>query len=948
MTKLGDLVPIYLAPNNDITKVGTEELLDAYNGLLASVEDEDVLAESAFRKADLELALQDQLAEKAEADGDDSFVPNYDAAINSYELALQQYPDQTDNDQSLYLLAKAYDLSMNPEMTLQTLTRLVEQYPDSKYMVEAQFRRGDFLFVNDDYALAQDAFSYVVNNGVGTAFYENALYMQGWSQFKRNDYDAAVRSFAAVLDRSMPADGKLDGVPDTKRSLVDDSLRVMAITFTYLDGYRTIDQLFVELEGRTYKSLLYEQLADLYISQQRYRDAIDTFEAYIALNPLEREAPYIQSRILDTMVQAKFYREAFAKKEEFVDTYNQNSDYYRFNDEEAREYVTSFLYVYIDEVARFYHAKAQKSNAQSAARSSAKRAEMQADYRKAIEYYELFITSFTDDWHTPEKVFYVAEAYAELGDLPKAVTNYERSAYDYGIHPFSEEAAYASILGYKQLLENAEQARQDEAIDIAKQRKLAAQIAFAKTYNFSQYARPVLLDSIDMMYNEQEYAMVIDQGRRFLDIKPAPDTQEKVAIWTLIAHSEFETKNYAEAESSYLQVLSLMSANDKRRSNLIDRVAASVYRQGEIFANQAMQFEEEMLQYEKMGDQASVDAKQEQAIELKLQAVDEFLRVAVISPSSKFRKTAEYDAGAYLLQAEQWPRALQVLSDYRKRYDPKRKDLDITGKIIAAYEGLDNYQSAADELQFVLRNEKDPEKLRVAQYLAAEYYEKAGNEKRALESYRAYANKYPKPFDLAMETRYRLSEMYLKQGDESKRRFWLDKIIVEEKKAGANSTARAKYLAAFSRNVFAKTYYDDFAKIRLTAPLYKSLDKKQKAMELALKKYEQVMAYQVQEFTTQSTYYVASIYAKLSADLLASERPKGLDELALEEYGYLLEDQAFPFEETAIETHQANIENSWNGFYDQWVDKSIKALSELMPGNYDKVENAGELSRVIY
>lgn len=818
-------------------------------------------------------------------------------------------------------------------------------------MVEAQFRRGDYLFVFGEYKPSQDAFQYVVDHGEQTPFYENSVYMSGWNLFKRSFYDNSLLSFANVLDRTMPESGELSGVSENQRALVDDSLRVMSMIFSYLDGSETIQGLFADIGSRAYASLLYEQLGDLYISQQRYQDAINTFEAYIALNPLDQRAPELQIRILNTMMLAKFYKQAFEKKEEFVDSYNEQSDFYRFNDEETHDFVGEYLYVYIDEVARYYHAQAQQQKRKSAKYRDMPPAyvkRMSANYKKAIEYYDLYAVSFPDDPHTPEKMFMIAEAYAEMKDMPNAVKYYERTAYDYGIHKFSEEAAYASILGYKQLLDSAARTGDAVAREAAKKRKLGAQVAFAKSYYFSQYAKPVLLDSIDMMYNEKDYALVIDQGQRFLDLKPEPTAKEQLSIWLLISHSRFNIERYAEAEVSYAKILTMMPAADKRRSDIVDRIAASVYRQGEGLALEAQTIEAEVAELTKQGLPSQAASLQEQATAKKLAAVEQFLRVAQISPSSKFRKTAEYDAGAYLLQAQEWQRAVSVISDYRKRYDPKRKNPDITGKLIAAYEGLEQYENAADELQFIVKNEKNQEKRRIALYLSAEYYEKADNEQRALESYRTYVKQYPKPFDLAMETRFRLSEMYVKRKEVSKRRYWLDKIIAEEARAGNKTTDRAKYLAAFARNVFAKTYYDDFVKIKLTAPLTKSLPKKQKGMELALKKYEQVLSYEVQEFTTQSTFFVASVYAQLSTDLLESERPKGFSEVELEEYGYLLEDQAYPFEEIAIETHQANVENSWNGFYDEWVDKSIEALSKLLPGSYDKKETVGELSDVIY
>ena len=948
---LGDLVPIHISASSDIEPISTEELLTAYDDLLAHIDNKEVLAAAAVRKANLELILQDDREFLAEGAAEDTFVADYRQAIAAYKQVLAQYPDKEGNDEVLYMLAKSYDLSGNGDKSLSALTRLITQYPQSKYVIEAQFRRGDYLFVFGEYKPAQDAFQYVVDNGKNTPFYNNSVYMRGWTLFKRNYYDESLLSFADVLDRIMPESGELEDINENQRAIADDSLRVMGMIFSYLSGPETIENLFADIGPRAYSSLLYEQLGDLYISQQRYQDAIKTFEAYIALNPLNARAPALQIRILNTMMIAKFYKQAFEKKEEFVVAYNEQSDFYRFNDDETNAFVGEYLYVYIDEVARYYHAQAQQQKRKSSRYKDMPPAyvrRMSDNYDKAIKYYDLYAISFPDDPHTPEKMFMIAEAYAEMKDMPNAVKYYERTAYDYGIHKYSEEAAYASILGYKQLLNDAAKSGDPEAREAAKKRKLGAQVAFAKSYYFSQYAKPVLLDSIDMMYNEKDYALVIDQGMRFLDLKPAPTDKEQISIWLLISHSQFNVERYADAEASYSKVLTMLPSKDKRSADVVDRIAASVYRQGEAFANIALALEAEIPALEEQGRVSEVEIKQDEATAKKLEAVEQFLRVAQISPTSKFRKTAEFDAGAYLLQAKQWERAIVVVSDYRKRYDPKKNDLGITGRLIAAFEGLEQFENAADELQFIVKNEKDPEKRRIAHYLSAEYYEKAENEAKALEGYRSYAHQYPQPFDLAMETRFRLSEMYRKKNQEPKRRYWLEKMIAEEAKAGANSTSRAKYLAAYSRNVFAKDYFDDYVKIKLTAPLNKSLPKKQKAMKLALSKYEQVLAYQVQEFTTQSTYYVASVYAQLSTDLLESERPKGFSEVELEEYGYLLEDQAYPFEEIAIESHQANVENSWNGFYDEWVAKSIQALSKLLPGSYDKKEDAGEVSDVIY
>ena len=54
----------------------------------------------------------------------------------------------------------------------------------------------------------------------------------------------------------------------------------------------------------------------------------------------------------------------------------------------------------------------------------------------------------------------------------------------------------------------------------------------------------------------------------------------------------------------------------------------------------------------------------------------------------------------------------------------------------------------------------------------------------------------------------------------------------------------------------------------------------------------------------------------------------------------MLEEQAFPFEEKAIEVHEVNAQRVGQGIYDLWVKNSFAELSKLRPGRYAKVEKS--------
>ena len=159
-----------------------------------------------------------------------------------------------------------------------------------------------------------------------------------------------------------------------------------------------------------------------------------------------------------------------------------------------------------------------------------------------------------------------------------------------------------------------------------------------------------------------------------------------------------------------------------------------------------------------------------------------------------------------------------------------------------------------------------------------------------------------------------------------------------DRTAGAGRTDRTQYLAAKSQLALASPARDEFRSIALVLPLKTSLAKKRKAMEAALGGYKAAADYRVAEVTTVATYEIAEIYRKLGQDIMKSERPKKLDADQLDEYSSLLEEQAFPFEEQAISTHEINTKRAREGVYDDGVKKSYAALAELKPGRYAKTE----------
>lgn len=928
---LADLSPAIL-PDKTATlpAVDLDTLVATYREVLDVTNDADLRLRVQRRLAGLEMKRGEQKLYEQETVGG-----QFDLAIQAYQGLLTSNPSHIGNDRILYQLSKAHDLGGESDQSMLVLNQLVTNYPESDHYGEAQFRRAEIFFSRSDYRNAGEAYGEVINQSPDHQHYQNALYMYGWSQFKQERYRASLKPFSQVLDSNVPADNNLETLERGQRELTLDVFKVMSIVFTYLDGANSIADVYESLGERHYMPLLYDNLAQLYLKQERYRDSAEAYRAYINRYPSSDQSPVFYARLIDAYIAGGFPDDVLLEKENYIQNYGIHSDYWLQKEEASRDYIRPFLEKYLPELARHYHAKAQgireglaaPKTGQSLKEKERLRLEETAvsDYLTAGNYYQEFIDSFPEDDQVPEMHFLFAESRFEAGVFDESIEAYEVVAYKYPDDKRGATSGYAAIVAYGFLIEQLPEGSEDVVDDMSvyetwTRLKIASQLRFSSTYQNDPRAAAVLAKSAEELLALQEYTHAIEAAQQLTRRNPPAEKSLRKTAWLVIGHSAFELQQYAQAENAYQETLQVLASNDSNRQAIVDRLAASVYKQAE-------------------------DAL---AAGNSTLAVEQFLRVAEVAPSSAISVTAQYDAANTLMSTASYGMAITVLERFRSDYPSNPLSADIPAKMVVAYEAKGEWSKAADELTAIYQNSDDEAIKQESLYQAAVNYEKAGDKPTAILRYRSYAHAYPQPFPIAMEARYKLSELYLDANDDYKRRFWLKKIIAADKGAGVQRTERSRYLGAYSSSVLADDEYQRFKQQRLTLPLKNSLRKKKNALNKTLKAYNNVVEYRVEEFATLATYRIASVYSQLSKDLMASERPANLDELALEQYEILLEEQAFPFEEKAIDIHEANIQRSWAGIYDEWVKKSFLAMGELLPARYGKQERQGSGANDIY
>ena len=164
-----------------------------------------------------------------------------------------------------------------------------------------------------------------------------------------------------------------------------------------------------------------------------------------------------------------------------------------------------------------------------------------------------------------------------------------------------------------------------------------------------------------------------------------------------------------------------------------------------------------------------------------------------------------------------------------------------------------------------------------------------------------------------MEARYHLASLYKKTGDMERHVYWLRRIIDGDAESGSQRTERSQWLAAWANAEYGDYWTSEFKHIDLRAPLEASIPKKSEKLKNAQDRYEKAASYGIVDISSRVTYSLGELYAQFARELMNSPRPRGLSASERQQYELILEEQANPFEELAIQVHLKNIQEAWNG-----------------------------------
>ncbi|MGB1557166.1 MAG: tetratricopeptide repeat protein, partial [Oceanococcaceae bacterium] len=706
-----------------------------YEAIATSEADPRTRAEAARRAAYLRLSLAEEMGD-AQA---------LEAATQAYQALLAQLPDDPNKDLALYQLARAHQAAGRMAEASRALRRLQTDFPDSPLRGDALFRLAELLFAQKQYAEAAQDYQGVLQADPQGRFAPMARYKLGWAEFKQGHFEAALDLFGQILQESLPSrlgsadpEQALAALPAGQRPWVSDAFKVSSLSLAALGAAQGLQAYFGSAQTEpAYAPLLYRSLGQLLLDKDRLADAAEVYARFGYRHPMHSWAPEFQELAVKTFLQGGFVEDAARSMMVFVDRFAPGAAYWQ--EQAPTEGTLEQVRRYIDTLGRHFHAQADAASKGQVAL-----------YTAAARWYQRHIDLFPQAEQNPAMLYALGECLAGAGQLEKAADAFSLSASQ--PHPMAAEAAYAAVLAYGEAGQKARQAVRSRQLQA---RALLASLQLAEQYPEHPHWAAVLLQAAEGRAQAEDWPQALELAGRVLQKQPIQGADRYKAL-RLKAEAQFALAHFAGAEEAYAQMQQL-NTEPAHRTDLLERQALSIYRQGEVARDQ-----------QNWGP-----------------AAEHFARLGRELPQSRLRDGADYEAAAAWLSLEDFASALPLLQGLIARSPDDPLVSEARRRLAISHERLGQPILAARQFQAVAADPGMDKTLRQeAGWHAAELLDQAGQRQAAIEAYTAYLREQPSPLNRAQQARWRLVQLHqASDPGGAAHRHWLEELIQAEAEA---------------------------------------------------------------------------------------------------------------------------------------------------------------------
>lgn len=504
---------------------------------------------------------------------------------------------------------------------------------------------------------------------------------------------------------------------------------------------------------------------------------------------------------------------------------------------------------------------------------------------KAVQGYQIFLASFPRSQDAKEINLLLAEALFDTKRYPEAVQEYKKSA---SLQPAGierGEVAYSAFLTYEIIFNGADKKAKDATISSAKELLEAYKQDLSKSGKLkkSLYRLAEMYTQLGAFADARE--SLIQAGT------DSTLVQNKVAELYLLEG------NLNAAEESY----SRLSKKSKDRAS-IEKLARIRFRIAKGYFDEG-----------KYND-----------------AIAKYHQVFEGYPGSGIGESALVKIGLIYIKNEDISKLEKTVRRIVSSYSGSE---DAILLLVQAGQGIekDDPLKAASLYDYAASITLDSLKAGKLTFAAVSIYEDNSEYGKIETSFERFLVRDVIPFEEKAEALYKLGSVRIRLGKKDEGIKTLRKLLKEKERLDKKLIAKTNLLLLREDQA---AYLD----IRLIQPFEVTLEKKTRLLNLLVRGYSDIARHGIPEVLPEVFFQMGLVLEEFKNSLLTSERLPDLTQDEKEDYDFLLEEKAYPYEEKAIKAYEKSVFVARKDllYNNEWIDRSIIKLAKLRPALYKR------------
>jgi cellulose synthase operon protein C len=920
---------------------------------------------------------------------------HYESTIGAMQKLVTDFPNYRLVDGAYYLLGYCLGEQGEEAEAASVFEELVAARPDSRFAPEVWTRIGEYYFNTNDLERALHGYSQVLGS-THSPFYDKALYKLAWTHYRLADPDdrpdefqKAVDTFIDLLEFNVRTkeEGKERG-----RDLRNESVQYIAISYSE-DGWGSFDKMkaYVASNGeRPYTREMLTSLGDVYFDQTKFAEAVQAYLHVQERYPNSSEAPDIQEKIVNAFERERNFEAAANARTQLNQRYSEGSDWFKTNADNpdalarAKKLTEKSLYA----AALFHHKQAQVH------KDAGKLELSKEQYELAAGAYSKYLTRFPHDKQLYDLTFYLAECQYYSLQFTSAAANYMKIRDATIDDKFRDDAAFSTFLAFENAIKVAEVRgeltkpgggmvespapggevgaplvegqKQEEAAGEKEAKGLDIPELRLKLITAGDTFRslvPKHEETPKLMYKAAEtyydYKHLLEARKRFLEIlEEYPDQEVAKFSANLVIETYLAQDDFIQVEKFSAGLLESSSpAIDKDfRKELIKFRSGAMFKIAESLAEKK-KYDQAGAMYLKL---------------VKLNPKSEFADLALNNAAVQNEQSSRFDTASKLyerlvneypesaladtalfrvaLNAERFFSFDKAISTYLKlvkNYPESTQRADAIYNVALSLESTQQYKASARQYLRYCDLFPDRDDAPAVCFRAGSVYEKMGDPKLVISTYRNFIKKYKSNDDHSdriMEAYLLIAKAYLKL---NKRKDVMKayKAAVDffAKKSSKKSNEKSAPYAAEAQFRLYDPAFKKFMTLRFVGNAKKQqkmLLKKAEVLKEVETKYKGILKFKQFDWTLASLYRIGQLYQNFAESMTNADCPPDVKRQArsigvtpeevCDEYAFLLEEKAVALEDKAVEAFETTL-NKAREFQvaNDWTKKTLLALNKL-------------------